>query len=815
MARKNVPRPTPLPDRFEPEGKPLVVRLICLFLAALVWTVFAQTIGHDFVNYDDNEYVYENLDVKRGVSLGGIWWAFTHTYSANWHSLTTISHMLDCQLYGLQPWGHHLTNVCLHTLAAILLFLALRKLTLAVWPSAFAAAIFAIHPLHVESVAWVSERKDVLSGVFFMLTLLAYASYARDEERSLKRYVTVLVLFALGLLCKPTLVTLPFVLLLLDYWPLRRWQSVKSREQRTESSVARSLILEKIPLFILSITSCVATTSAQSEALEATKRLGFAERASNALISYFTYLGQLIYPRHLAVMYPYLTDVAVVSQLIPIFLLLALITIAFFLARKRYPFMLVGWLWFLGMMVPMIGFVQVGSQAHADRYTYLTQIGLYLLITWGAIELLGKSLRSRKVLSIFGLLIVTTLTAWSYRETSYWKNTETLWRHALANTSNNYIAHNNLGTVLTQHGQLPEAILHFHEAIRLKSDYAEAYNNLGNALLDSDETARRHKPQDPDHPESNATPNAVLDEAIEDYNKALEAKPGFAEAWANLGTAVLQKGHLEEAITHYRKALELAPDLPEASGNLGNALLEQGDIDESIARYSKAIELKPDYADAHYGISMALLKKNRPQEAMTHVRKVIALKPDYPEAHHNMGVILAQQGNLDSAIDQYQQAIQLKPDYAQAENNLANALLRKDKIDDAIAHLRNALKLEPNYAEPCNDLGSAFMQKGQLDDAITWYKKAIQLKQNYAEAHSNLGNAFFQKKDIDKAIAQYKAAVFFNPDSAPMQYNLGNALIAKGNRTEAITCYQTALRVEPGYSAAKQQLRKLGVPVSD
>ena len=794
----------------------LLVILIMIGLAGLVWLAFGGTLNHEFLNYDDNEYVYENPEVAAGLSVHGILWAFTHTYAANWHPLTAISHMLDCQIYGLHPWGHHLTNVVLHAAGAILLFLALLKLTKPVvavdqrrpakmrsavssglsdtiWPSAFVAALFAIHPLRVESVAWISERKDVLSGVFFMLTLLAYASYVR--KRSTGRYLLVVLFLALGLLSKPTLVTLPFVLLLLDYWPLGRFSSESFKQ----------LAWEKVPLFVLSVASCVATVIAQSRALELARSLTLPQRLVNAVLSYNSYLAQLFYPARLAVMYPYPSNVSVLYQFLPAFLFLLIISILFFRWRTKYPFLLVGWLWFLGTLVPMIGLMQVGSQAHADRYTYLTQIGLYILVTWTAIIAFGKSRPGRIFLITFGLLVVSALTVLSRQDTSAWKNTITLWNQALTNTSNNAIAHNNLGHALTLKKEFAPALLQFREAIRLRSDYAEAYNNLANALLDSDQVSQRGKPVDPEH--ITIKPNdAVLDEAIENYKKALAVKPSFADAWTNLGTAFMQKGEMEEAIADYRKALEIAPELPEANGNFGNALLQTGKYDQAIDYYERALRLKPNYADADYGISLALLQQGKASEAIEHLQRVLVLEPDYPEAYHNLGVILAQKGQLGSAIEHYEKAIQLKPNYAQAENNLGNALLRQGKPDGAIVHLRNAVHIEPDYAEAYNDLGSAFMQKNQVDQAIIYYQKAIQLRQNYAEAHSNLGNALLQKKDFDGAILQDKAALNFKPDSAPMQYNLGNAQAAKGNYADAISSYQAALRIQPHYGEVHNKL---------
>lgn len=829
----------------------IVTIAICALLALLVWLALGDAVHHDFVNYDDNEYVYENPKITGGLTWTSVFWAFTHVHAYNWHPLTTISHMLDCQLNGLNPWGHHLTNVLLHTSAVILLFFALRKMTLGRFLSAFVAAMFAVHPLHVESVAWISERKDVLSGVFFMLTLWTYASYARlpgaDRRRRLY-YFFVVIFFALGLMSKPTLVTVPFVLLLLDYWPLGRMQSGKSEGQQSafsdfSFSAFRAVTVEKIPLFVLSAGSCLVTVLAQKGAIEIARNFTLAERIANAAISYIVYLEQLILPIRLVCYYPFPYAVAQIAPALIAFLVLSAISIASFYWRGRYPFIFVGWFWYLGMLIPMIGVMQVGSQAHADRYAYLTQVGLYILLASAACRWLAGRRYGNQILAVASVVAIAALTAQSAQQTSYWQNGETLWRHTLDVTSNNQLAHNNLGAVLVQQKHFDEAISEFREAIDIQHsfrgapEYVDAQNNLGNALMQSlpnVESSRR---------------SAQIDEAIAHLNTALEAKPDFAEAWTNLATALVHKGDLDEAIVDYRKALEIDANLPEANGNLGNALLQQGKVDDAITSYQKAIELRPNYADAHYGLSRALIQKGNLADAIDHLNQLlhldgtnvdaryqlgstllqvgktregidelqnlIAANPGHPEAHHNLAVGLTQIGNLDGAIAEYQKAIQLRPGYAQAENNLGNLLLRQGNAKEAANHFQQAISNKPDYAEAYNDLGSAFIQQHNVTEAIANYQKAINLRPGYAEAHSNLGSAYLQNKEIDKAITEDRQAVALRPDSAPMQLNLGNALVAQGNRAEGITCYQTALRLQPGYAAAKQQLRKLGVRVSD
>ena len=508
-----------------------VTSVCCVLLAAIVWIVFGQTIGYEFVNYDDDNYIYENPRITNGVTLSGIQWAFTHVHASNWHPLTTISHMVDCQLYGLQPWGHHLTNILLQAAAAILLFLALRKLTGDIWPSGFVAAVFAIHPLRVESVAWISERKDLLSGIFFMLTLWAYARYARSERPSPGRYLVTIVFFALGLMCKSSLVTLPFVLLLLDHWPLNRFLRPDGTIIGRLSAV-RDLIVEKIPLFLLSAAACLITLTIQKKVWQGNLSLTLAERLCNAVVSYVAYLGEMIYPARLAVFYPYQTDSLKTSQVILAFLLLLIISVFLWIWRRKYPFLLIGWFWFLGMLVPMIGLIQVGSQARADRYTYLPMIGLYILVTWGAIELFGKWRHRREVLAVAASLILTALVARSYGQASFWQNSTTLWSHAIDIAPPNYLAHDNLGNAFLLKGQLKEAVDQYDKALEINTDYPEAHSNLGVALFQMGENEK----------------------AFYNFQEALRLDPNYAIAIYNRGLAAQTLGRTDEADRYFARA---------------------------------------------------------------------------------------------------------------------------------------------------------------------------------------------------------------------------------------------------------------------
>ncbi len=534
---------------------------VCIVIAVLTWIVFGQTLRHDFVNYDDPRYVYQNTKITSGLNMAGVAWAFSHIHAENWHPLTTITHMLDCQLYGLKAGWHHFTNVLLHGGASILLFLALQHMTGALWRSAFVAAVFAIHPLHVESVAWVAERKDVLSGVFFMLTLLAYVHYARAP--STWRYLIVAVAFALGLMSKPMLVTVPFVLLLLDYWPLRR-----ITDQRTHPGhQLLSLLVEKIPLIALSAVSSTVTFLAQRGALGWTEQLPMLSRFNNAIVAYIIYVRQMFWPAGLAVFYPHPEN-----RLPPWEISLALsvligITVAAVILRKKAPYLITGWFWYLGMLVPVIGLVQVGWQGHADRYTYLPQIGLYIAGTWAFADLTASWRRRRVLLGAAALLVIGALSCSASIQTSYWRNSETLFTHALAVTKHNDVAENNLGIIFLQNGQLDDAISRLQAAIDLRPENGPAHNNLAKALLQKGRVA----------------------EAMVHYRKFLEIEPENVEARNNLGTALIQQGRIREAIEQWQDALAIEPENGNAASNL--AWVFSTCPDDSIRDGRRAVEL--------------------------------------------------------------------------------------------------------------------------------------------------------------------------------------------------------------------------------
>jgi protein O-mannosyl-transferase len=579
------------------------VAALCLVLAAITFAVFGRTAHYEFINCDDENYVYENPVVARGLTLKGIVWAFS-CHASNWHPLTWLSHMLDCQLYGLHPGGHHLTNVLLHTATVIALFLVLREMTGALWRSAFVAAVFAIHPLRVESVAWVAERKDVLSGLFFMLTIGAYVRYARRPWSS-ARYGLVVLLFAMGLMSKPILVTLPVVLLLLDYWPLRR----------AEPRKLSGLVLEKLPLLAFSAFSCVVTLWAQTGAIQSSVLVSLPLRLDNALVTCMVYLGQMAWPAGLALFYPYPQHGLPALEVGLAGTLLAGLSVIAWKNRRTQPWLLVGWVWYLVMLLPVIGIIQVGAQAHADRYTYLPQIGIYVAVTWLAAE--WRVSRAALGGIMAGVLAVLMVCSW--QQTAFWKNGETLWPHSLACTTGNFIAHLNFGTVLLNKGRVDEAITQYQQSLAIDPDYAEARFDFGIALAQK----------------------GRVDEAITQYQEALQINPDYADAHVNLGIALLHKGRVDEALSHYRKALQINPNYMEARVNFGNALAQQGKVDDAISQYQEALQIKPDDEVVQVNLGIVLLQTGRAGEAMAHLQKALQLKPTDAKANNYLAWLLA------------------------------------------------------------------------------------------------------------------------------------------------------------------------------
>jgi tetratricopeptide (TPR) repeat protein len=770
--------------------------LLCLLLAAAALAVYWPVQNYNFINLDDPTYVAENGHVQAGLTGESFIWAFTATDTANWHPLTWISLMLDCQLYGLNPAGHHLTNVLLHTASTILLSLVLFGMTGSRWCSAFVAALFALHPLHVESVAWVAERKDVLSTLFWMLTLWAYLGYT--QRPGVIRYLLIMLTFALGLMAKPMLVTLPCVLLLLDYWPLQRIElgqsapGLPAAASHPSSTVEKPgghafrLLLEKTPLFVLAAVSSVVTFLVQKSegAVGALEVYPLKIRIANALVSYVSYIIKMIWPQNLAVFYPHPGQSLPMWQAAAAGLLLVLLSIAVIRAGRRQPYLPVGWFWYLGTLVPVIGLVQVGAQAMADRYTYVPLIGLFIMAAWGVPELMEKWHHRRAALGVSAALVLFALMTCARLQLRHWKNSIALLSHTHAVTAPSYLVHNNLGSALNELGKYDEAIAHYTEALRIRPNVAEPHYNLGTAL------ARQGK----------------LRESISHYTEALRIEPGYAEACNNLGEVLRQQERYDEAISYYSKALQLRPDYPEAHSNLGIALAQQGKLKKAMAHFSEALRLQPDYAAAHFNLALALVRQERLEEAVAHFYEALRTQPDDADTHYNLGVTLEKQGRLEEAMIEFAEVLRIQPDNGEAHTNLGLILARQGRFKEAISHYSKALQLKSNDEETHNNLGVALFTVGQVDRAIDHYLMAIKLDPTFSKAHNNLGNALARKGKLEEAIAHYTRALELKPNYPEAHNNLGVALAQQGKMDEAIVQFDQALRLKPDYPQARTNL---------
>jgi tetratricopeptide (TPR) repeat protein len=678
---------TPTPSRGGFWTRPITLAVV---LAVATFIIYAPTLQHDFVDYDDGQYVGSNSHVQAGLTWAGVKWAFVTGEASNWHPLTWLSHMFDVTVFGKQANGHHFTSLAFHCLNAALVSLLLRCITGKLWPSLIVAALFALHPLHVESVAWVSERKDVLSACFGLLSLLAYARYVTSDKWHVTgnggalvspvtchlspSYWLSLLFFAIGLMSKPMLVTLPFVMLLLDYWPLQRF-SASTLQQKLR------LALEKIPFFALCVVSSVVTFLVQKKGGAVSEALPFSARAANACVSYVRYLRKTIWPDDLSVLYPHPGHWPA-SHVAGAAILLVLLTVVALIYWKRMPFVIVGWLWFVGMLVPVIGLVQVGIQSMADRYTYLPLLGVFIAIVWSADAVLSRWPAWKPAFGVLAILSLGICVLITQVQLRIWANSETLFGHAITVTQDNYLAHNNLGFYLANKGRKTEAMECYRASLKIRPDYADAQNNLGHALADERKYA--------------------------------------------------------EAIQHYRIALRSSPENLEVHNNLGNALTEVGQVDAAIAEYEFVLKRNPDHANAHNNFGIALAMKGRLDEAMRHFHDALRLKPDDASAHGNLGNAFAVQHKFADATKHYREALRLAPSDAQTRNNLGNVLAEQGQFSEAVTNYRAALELNANNPEAHFNLGCALSRLGKIDEARRHYAEALRLKPNYTEARKQL-----------------------------------------------------------------------------
>jgi len=653
---------------------------ISLGLLLMTLAIYAQLRNHDFINYDDPVYVTENPQVRNGLTWDGLVWAFSSAHDANWIPFTWLSHMLDCQMFGLHAGPHHLINLALHATSVLLLYGFLKRTTGSRWPSAFVAFAFALHPLHVESVAWVAERKDVLNGLFWILTLWAYLYYT--ERRSVSRYLLMVTVFCCGLMSKPMIVTLPFVLLLLDVWPLRR-----------VTKAVTPLLLEKLPLVALSILGSAVAYLAQLHegVVSSVNQVPIALRIQNALVTYVIYISNFFIPTNLAVVYPDIPERPVWQEIVVV-LVLAGITVL--VARKitRRPYLAVGWLWYLGTLVPVIGLVQIGVQSRADRYTYIPMIGISIMLAWAVPDVVKGSRWGNVALAILTILGCSGWIASTWLNLQYWQNSISLFQQAAGVTHRNYIAYNNLGDALRADGRIAEAVSSFRVAVRIRPDNAQAQDNLAVALI------------------------------------AL--------------------GNTDEAIPHLAEAVRLKPDFVKAHIDLGSALITRGQAGEAASEYELALRLQPDNAEAHYGLGAVLIKQGHVQEAQPHLQRAlpnlietVRIHPDYPDTHYNLGALLELMGRTDEAIVQFAEAVRLRPSDAQGHVKLGTVLAARERLNEAADEFAAAVRINPNYAGARSNLGRVLVLLGRYGDAVSEFSEVLRIDPDFPDARRSLDYA--------------------------------------------------------------------------
>jgi protein O-mannosyl-transferase len=682
--------------------------LALLFLALLPLAVFWPVRGNGFVSYDDTDYVYRNPWVLRGLTGAGLRWALTTGYAANWHPLTWISHMSDVSLFGMNPAGHHATNLLLHILNTLLLFVLLRGLTANAPRSAWVAAVFAVHPAHVESVAWVAERKDLLCTAFWLATTLAYVRWVR--ERGIGRYLLVLLFFAAGLMSKPMIVSLPLVLLLLDDWPLRRLGAGKPA----------ALLLEKAPLFLLAAASSVVTYLVQ-QAGGAVGALPVPlwARVGNAAVACVRYIGMLFWPARLAAFYPHPGESLSPAAILVSVILLASISVSVVLMRRSAPYLFLGWFWFLVTLFPVIGIVQVGRQAMADRYTYIPFIGLFVAIAWGLPAAASRWRFGRPALAAAASAVVLALSLAARAQARVWKDSETLYLSAIRNTRDNYVAYNNLGEVYNELGRPGEAVKYLELALPIDPDKAAVLGNLGV----SDFKMGR------------------FEEALEKFSRAVLLEPRSATAWNNLARTQFVRGEVSESIRCYQRAVALSPESAGVRKRLALALLMEEETRGAVEQLRGAIAHNPSDAESLRWIEqIPAFERDRRDPAAAPLRRVLAL------AH------------LDASV----------------------ALSRRDRSGPSAAEIARALELDPESAEARNELGSRLVNEGRLDDAALEFREALRINPDFALAHSNLGYVFFLKGQREAAIGQYREALRLQPDFPLARNNLEIALRGAG-----------------------------------
>ncbi|MFN0243615.1 MAG: tetratricopeptide repeat protein [Planctomycetota bacterium] len=804
------------------------VAAIALAIASATIVAYFGLAHSGFVDYDDNGYVTENPTVRGGLTWQSIQWAFTTHEMINWHPLTWISHLIDVSLFDVNAGAHHMVSLAIHVTNAVLLLCLLYKLTAALWPSALVAALFALHPLNVESVAWISERKSLLSTFFWIVALWSYAGYARAP--SIVRYLRTLALFALGLMSKPMLVTLPCTLLLFDFWPLGRTRlfgvTGPLGPVGGKQLPLAQLVLEKLPFFALTAVSCWITYTLQQEvAVVAVDIFPPLLRSVNALTSWGAYAGMLVWPRDLGVLYPLALEIRVSFALYALVFLVT-VTVTVLLMRKSRPWLFVGWLWYVGTLVPVVGLVQVGSQARADRYAYVPLIGLFVMIAWTAADVARRSPRWRPLLAGCAVVWISALAFATHRQAAHWKSSLTLFAHTLSVTENNMIMHNAYGISLGRANRHEEAIAQFAEAERLgpiassgeNAVLGEILHNHANALahlgrleeaLERCLEGLRHKPRAAEiHTSLGITLTRLerYDEALRAFEEALRLNPNYPEAHENLGLLLAKRGDTEAAIREYRIAIGLNAFHPQVWSNLGIALAKRGEVDEAMRCLQRSLELNPDNVDARTRLATVLESAGRHAEALAQRR---LLPPDDLDHDMRAATELVKAGDYERAIPAFQKILAAHPDEYDVHRALGDVLFQLGRQHEATPHYTTALKGFPNDAVIHHRLGLSAQADGKLDDAIGHMKRAKELDPTRAQIAHDLARVYIDKGEMPEAELYARECVRLAPDHADASMLLAHLAGRAGRATEAAQRFRDALRVQPDSPQALLGLAEL------
>ncbi len=750
-------------------------RLIVFLLVISTLAVYWQVHDFKFIDFDDHLYVEANPIVQTGLNRTSLQWAFTDSIekSGYWIPLTWVTFLLEFELWGLNAGGYHVTNVILHILNTLLLFYILKSMTGGLWQSAFVAALFALHPMHVESVVWVTERKDVLSTFFWLLTIGAYYRYV--VNKTIWNYVLALLFFCLGLMSKPMLLTLPFVLLLLDYWPLKRIQLLTwdKRNLKRQLLAFLALIREKVPFFLILIVASVVAFITQKSigAVHPLEEYSFASRLSNVPVAYIFYITKMFWPHNLAIPYVHPGTLPIWQPLTAL-LILSLSTFLVLKQFNRLPYLTIGWFWYMGTLFPVCGIIVFGDFAVADRYSYVPHIGLFIMLAWGAADIIKRWYYLKKILISIASIVLFVFMVLAWHQVSLWKDDMTLFSHTLNINENSWMAHSIVGDVFLTEDQFDKAAEHYRRSLQLNPGLALAHFKYGFLLM------RQNKWQ----------------EALVYFTNALEREPEFElekDVYEPMAFVLQKLGKAQEAENIYRKALQLNPETVSVLGKMGYFLAELGRNDEALEYFEKILktDLKKEEAhlaeEVHLELGRILEKLGRMDEAETHYREIIRLNPDSAAAYTTLGILLARQGRTNEAVQDLAQALKIAPQDVEALNNMGNILKEEGRLQESINYYEKAIDIKADYAEAHNNLGLALLYLQKADEAEKHFREALRLDQMLPEIHGNLGVSMAQQGKLNEALGYFREEVKLSPDNPAALFNLALALYDVGKSEEA------------------------------